>query len=235
MNPNPKLRILIIDDEVQIRRFLRINLELQGYIVYEALNGKSGIQLNAQHRPDLIILDLGLPDLDGLVVLQQIREWTQTPVLVLSVQDSDHAKVSALDLGADDYLTKPFSVDELLARLRVAFRHRQPKSETSIFECGRLQVDLAKRLVMIEGNPIKLSPIEYTLLKVMIQHVGKVLTHPQLLREVWGSEYIYETHYLRVYITQLRRKIEEDPSRPLIILTESGVGYRLVDDYSNNR
>jgi two-component system KDP operon response regulator KdpE len=222
------LQILIVDDEIQIRRLLRITLEANGYRVYETLTGHEAILKAAQVRPDLIILDMGLPDMDGLEVLQRLREWTKTPVIILSVRDKDHDKVSALDAGADDYLTKPFSMEELLARLRTAHRHALPQQEEIAFTSGRLQVDLARRLVTVEGAPVKLTPTEYALLRLMIQHAGKVLTHQQILRQVWGPEYIHETHYLRVYFAQLRQKIEANPALPAIILTEPGVGYRLL-------
>lgn len=221
------LQILIVDDELQIRRFLRISLEANGYVVHETATGQEGILKAAQLRPDLIILDMGLPDMDGLEVLKRLREWTQVPVIILSVRDSDHDKVAALDAGADDYLTKPFSMDELLARIRTAQRHAQPQQQNVIFTKGRLYVDLAHRLVTVNGEAVKLTPTEYALLRLLIQHAGKVLTHQQILRAVWGPEYIHETHYLRVYFAQLRQKIEANPALPDIILTESGVGYRL--------
>ncbi len=221
--------ILIADDEIQIRRFLQITLEASGYKVVETETGQDTLTKAARLRPDLIILDMGLPDMDGLEVLQHLREWTNTPVIILSVRDSDRDKVAALDFGADDYLTKPFSVDELLARVRVAQRHAiSADSEHEIFTVGSLKVDLTQRIVTVEGEPIKLSPTEYALLRLMIQHAGKVLTHRQILREVWGPEYVNETHYLRVYFAQLRQKIEDNPALPKILLTEPGVGYRLV-------
>jgi two-component system KDP operon response regulator KdpE len=220
--------VLVVDDETQIRRFLRISLEAHGYHVHEAANGRDALLKAAQIRPDLIILDLGLPDLDGQSVLLHLREWTQTPIIILSVQDSDQDKVAALDAGADDYLTKPFSVEELLARMRVAQRHALPHQEETVFHCGLIQVDLARRLVTRNGEPVKLTPTEYALLRLMIQHAGKVLTHQQILKAVWGAAYINETHYLRVYFAQLRQKLEDDPSLPKLILTEPGVGYRLV-------
>ncbi len=221
------LQLLIIDDEVQIRRFLRISLEANGYRVYETADGQEGILKTAQLRPDLVILDMGLPDMDGLEVLKRLREWTQTPVIILSVRDSDRDKVAALDAGADDYLTKPFSMDELLARIRTARRHAQPQPQEATFTSGHLHVDLTRRLVSVNGEAIKLTPTEYALLRLLIQHAGKVLTHQQILRAVWGPEYIQETHYLRVYFAQLRQKIEANPALPEIILTEPGVGYRL--------
>lgn len=221
--------VLVVDDEAQIRRFLRISLEANGYRVDETNNGQDAIARAAQLRPDLIILDLGLPDMDGLEVLKRLREWTKTPVIILSVRDANKDKISALDAGADDYLSKPFSVEELMARIRVAQRHAQPDVEDAVFTSGPLQVDLARRLVTVKGEPVKLTPTEYALLRLLIQNVGKVLTHRQILREVWGAEYVNETHYLRVYFAQLRQKIEEDPALPQIILTEPGVGYRLVE------
>ncbi len=224
------LQVLIIDDEVQIRRFLRVGLEANGYHTHETATGQSGIVKTAQLRPDLVILDMSLPDLDGLEVLKRLREWTNTPVIILSVRDSDQDKVAALDAGADDYLTKPFSVNELLARMRTALRHAQPKAELQIFTCGHLQVDLTKRLVTLRGEVVKVTPTEYALLRLLIQHAGKVLTHRQILREVWGPAYVTETHYLRVYFAQLRQKIEENPALPQIITTEPGVGYRLVTE-----
>lgn len=221
------LQVLIIDDEVQIRRFLRISLEAKGYQVHETVNGQDGILKTAQLRPDIVILDMSLPDMDGLEVLKRLREWTKMPVIILSVRDSDQDKVSALDAGADDYLTKPFSLDELMARLRAAQRHAQSEPEEQVFSCHNLRVDLTRRIVTVRDKPVKLTPTEYALLRLMIQHAGKVLTHQQILRSVWGPEYVNETHYLRVYFAQLRQKIEDDPAIPKIILTESGVGYRL--------
>ena len=222
------IKVLVIDDEPQIRRLLNITLEAQGYEVYEAGGGQEGIFLAAKLRPDLVILDLGLPDLDGVEVVRRLREWTQTPILILSVREGDQDKVGALDAGADDYLTKPFSTDELLARLRVALRHAQPAPDLPIFTSGDLQVDLTRRLVTVHGEPVKLTPTEYALLRLMIQHAGRVLTHRQILKEVWGPAYVDETHYLRVYFAQLRQKIEANPALPQLLLTEPGVGYRLA-------
>lgn len=224
------LQVLVIDDEVQIRRFLRISLAGSGYDAHEAADGATGILKAAQLRPDVIILDMGLPDMEGLDVLRRIREWTQTPVIILSVRDNDQDKVAALDAGADDYLTKPFSTDELMARIRVAVRHAAPAEETQVFRSGDLQVDLTRRLVTVKGEDVKLTPTEYALLRLMIQHTGKVLTHRQILREVWGREYEHEIHYLRVYFAQLRQKLEADPARPALIMTEPGIGYRLKAD-----
>lgn len=225
MNEGPC--VLVVDDELQIRRFLRITLEDNGYRVLECDTGEGAIREAARLRPDLVILDIGLPDLDGLEVLRRLREWTQTPVIMLSVRDSDHDKVAALDAGADDYLTKPFSLEELLARLRLAQRHAQPETASSVFESGPVRVDLTRRSVTRDGTPVKLTPTEYALLRLMIQHAGRVLTHRQILKEVWGPDYMDETHYLRVYFAQLRQKLEADPARPQLILTEPGVGYRL--------
>ena len=220
--------VLIIDDEIQIRRFLRISLEANQYQVQEAKTGRDGLEQAAVLRPDVIILDLGLPDLEGLEVLTRLREWSQTPVIVLTVRDRDIDKISLLDAGADDYLVKPFSPGELLARLRVALRHRQPAPETVVFQTGGLVVDLAHRQVTVNHEPVKLTTTEYAILRLFVQHAGKVLTHRQMLREVWGPAYVDQSHYLRVYIAQLRRKLETDPAAPELILTEPGVGYRLA-------
>ena len=221
-------RVLVVDDELQIRRFLRIALEANGYRVYETDRGGAAVQEAARLRPDVVILDIGLPDIDGLEVLRRLREWTATPVIMLSVRDADRDKVAALDAGADDYLTKPFSVDELLARLRVAQRHAQPGPLAAVFAQGDVTVDLSRRHVTKGDREVKLTPTEYALLRLLIQHAGKVLTHRQILKEVWGPEYMDETHYLRVYFGQLRQKLEDDPARPRLILTEPGVGYRLA-------
>jgi two-component system KDP operon response regulator KdpE len=220
--------VLIIDDEAQIRRFVRISLASNGYRVHEAVTGSEGLAQAAMLRPDVVILDLGLPDQDGLQVLRQLREWSQVPVIVLSVRDADMDKITLLDGGADDYLTKPFSMGELLARLRVAQRHNQPAPETSVFKNARLTVDLARRSVTVDGEAVKLTKTEYALLRLFVQHAGQVLTHSQILREVWGPAYANETHYLRVYIAHLREKLEKDPSNPELVLTEPGVGYRLA-------
>ncbi len=221
-------RVLVVDDELQIRRFLRITLEANGYQVYEAGTGHDAIQEVARVRPDLLILDMGLPDMDGLDVLQRLREWTTIPTIILSVRDADSTKVAALDAGADDYLTKPFSLDELLARLRVAQRHAQPGERSAVFTVGNVTVDLAHRHVTKSGEMVRLTPTEYALMRLLIQHAGRVLTHRQILKEVWGPEYVEETHYLRVYFAQLRQKLEDDPARPKLIQTEPGVGYRLA-------
>jgi two-component system KDP operon response regulator KdpE len=219
--------ILIVDDEVQIRRLLRVTLEASGYRVFEAATGQEGIVEAAQRRPDAIILDIGLPDTDGVSVLKRLREWSHAPVIILSVREGEEDKVSALDQGADDFMTKPFSTAELLARLRVALRHAQPVAENSVFRSGPLEVDMASRRVSVKGKEIKLTPTEYSLLRLLVRSAGKVVTHRQILREVWGPTYGEQTHYLRVYMAHLREKIEADPSRPELLLTESGIGYRL--------
>ena len=220
--------ILIIDDEAPIRRFLRISLTSNDYRVEEAPSGREGLEKAARLRPDIVILDLGLPDEDGLSILKQLREWSRVPVIVLSVRDRDEDKIALLDAGADDYLTKPFSIGELLARLRLAQRHAQPETDSAVFQTGALKVDLSRRLVTLNDEPVKLTTTEYALLRLFIQHAGKVLTHTQILREVWGLPYVEETHYLRVYIAHLRRKLEADPANPKLLITEPGVGYRLV-------
>jgi two-component system KDP operon response regulator KdpE len=220
--------ILIVDDEVQIRRFLRISLEANNYHVDEAENGEAALAQAALHRPDVIILDMNLPDIAGVEVLRRLREWASTPVIMLSVRAADLDKVSALDAGADDYLTKPFSTVELLARLRVALRHSQPPAQQPVFTAGDVQIDLTRRLVTRRGEPVKLTPTEYALLRLLVQHAGRVLTHRQILKEVWGPQYVDEIHYLRVYFGQLRQKLEENPAMPKLIVTEPGVGYRLV-------
>jgi two-component system KDP operon response regulator KdpE len=220
--------VLIIDDEVQIRRLLRVTLEANGYRVLEAASGQEGLVEAAQGRPDVIVLDLGLPDMDGATVLKRLREWSQAPVLVLSVREGESDKVSALDLGADDFMTKPFSTAELLARLRVAQRHAQPIADNAVFCCGQLQVDLSSRIVTLKGQEVKMTPTEYSLLRLLVRNAGKVVTHRQILKEVWGPSYLEQTHYLRVYVAHLREKIEADPSRPELLITEAGVGYRLM-------
>jgi two-component system KDP operon response regulator KdpE len=222
--------VLIIDDEIAIRRFLRISLEAHGYQVHEAATGQAGLEEAAQLRPDAVILDLALPDQDGLAVLKRLREWSRVPVVVLSVRDQEEDKVALLDAGADDYLTKPFSPGELLARLRTAQRHTLPVPDSAVFQTGPLTVDLTRRLVTLQGEPVKLTATEYALLRLFIQNAGKVLTHTQLLREVWGPEYMEETHYLRVYLAHLRHKLEVDPAHPKLLLTEPGIGYRLALD-----
>jgi two-component system KDP operon response regulator KdpE len=226
MNP---AKILVIDDEAAIRRFLKISLEADGFAYLEASSGQEGLAMAASHRPDLIVLDLGLPDLDGLTILKRIREWSGAPVIILTVKDAERDKVSLLDAGADDYLTKPFSVPELIARIRVALRHSQPQDSDTPFRSGTIEVDLAKRTVARDGLPVKLTATEYDLLRLLVKNAGRVLTQTQLLKEVWGPQAVEQTQYLRVFIGQLRKKLEVDPSRPRLILTEPGIGYRLSD------
>jgi two-component system KDP operon response regulator KdpE len=226
MNTRPL--ILIVDDEPQIRRLLTVMLEANGYRVLSAGSGQEGLVLAAQHQPALMILDLGLPDLPGQDVLRRLREWTQSPVIVLSVRDDEKGKVAALDGGADDYVTKPFNSDELLARVRVALRHATNREETALVQAKNLVMDLASRRVTVAGVEVKLSKTEYELLRLLARHAGKVLTHRQILREVWGPGHENDTHYLRVYIAHLREKIENHPESPELILTELGVGYRFL-------
>lgn len=219
-------RILVVDDERPIRRFLSASLGTH-YLVSEAANGAEAIQLVAAERPDLVILDLGLPDLDGVEVTRRLREWTQVPIIIVSVREQEADKIAALDAGADDYLTKPFGAGELMARIRVALRRAVQGENEPIFSNGNLVVDLTHRLVTIQSQPVTLTPTEYDLLKSLIKYAGKVLTHRQLLRTVWGTTYENDTHILQVNISNLRRKIEPDPARPVHIITEPGVGYRL--------
>lgn len=220
------LRILVVDDEKSIRRYLVTSLTAKEHEVIEAGSGEEALKVAAQEHPDLIILDLGLPDLDGVEVTRRLRSWTQTPVIILSVRDLEDDKVGALDAGADDYLTKPFGLSELMARIRVAMRHAVMSTPEPVFECGNLVVDLARREVNLAGERVALTPTEYDLLRVLVQNAGRVLTHNQLLRQVWGTAYEQESHLLRVNISNLRRKIESNPDRPEYILTEPGVGYR---------
>lgn len=226
-------RILVIDDEAGIQRFLKIALEGSSYEVLQAETGQQGLEIASLRNPDLILLDLGLPDGSGLEILRRLREWSRIPVIVLSVQDAEQDKVSALDYGADDYLTKPFGIQELLARIRVAMRRWSEinqKDLSSQFIAGHLKVDRTRRLVWKGDELIKLTKTEFKFLALLIQHAGKVLTHRQILCEIWGADYIGETHYLQVYISLLRRKLELDPSQPRLFLTEPGVGYRLNVD-----
>jgi two-component system KDP operon response regulator KdpE len=221
--------ILVIEDDPPMRRFLRTGLGAQGFQVFEAETGRQGLVEAGVRKPDLVILDLGLPDLDGVDVVKAIRGWTQLPILILSARDAEQDKIEALDAGADDYLVKPFGLGELLARLRVALRHSAlaPAAQEEPFSTGNLRVDLQKRLVYVDDEEIHLTPIQYRLLAVLVKHAGKVLTHRQLLKEVWGPAYVDHAHYLRIYMSQLRQKLEADPTRPRYLLTESGVGYRL--------
>lgn len=226
---NSTLKILVVDDERPIRRFLSASLGNR-YQVLEAENGNQAIQLAALHHPDVIILDLGLPDMDGADVTRHLREWSQVPIIVVSVRDSEQDKVAVLDAGADDYLTKPFGMSELLARIRVALRHsNKVEEETVIFQNDDLFVDFIKREVRVNGQNVTLTPTEYNILRTLINHTGRVLTHQQLIREVWGGSYEADSHLLRVNVSNLRRKIESDPLRPRHIITEPGVGYRLKE------
>lgn len=222
------VKILVVDDEPSIVKLLRVSLEAHGYAVQTATTGQEALQIAASTKPEVIILDLGLPDLHGLQVIERLREWSKTPIIVLTVQDSEEDKVQALDAGADDYLTKPFGVPELLARLRVALRHANPEVETPIFENGPLEIDRAGHVVKVAGKVIKLTATEYDILNVLARHAGKVVTHRVLLREVWGPNAVEHTQYLRVYLGQVRRKLAVDEQTPEFIVTESGVGYRLV-------
>jgi two-component system, OmpR family, KDP operon response regulator KdpE len=221
---------LVIDDEVQIRRLLRVVLESADYLVHEAETAAQGLTGAATRRPDVVLLDLGLPDSDGVNVLRRLREWSQVPVLVLSGRDDEEGKVAALDAGADDYVTKPFSSAELLARLRAAQRKTRPLEEESIFSIDNLTIDLAARLVKRDGTEVKLTGTEYALLRLFITHAGRVLTHRQILREIWGPKSEEHRQYLRVYVTHLRQKIEINPSAPKLIKTEPGIGYRFQLD-----
>jgi two-component system KDP operon response regulator KdpE len=223
-----KEKILVVDDEAPIRRFLSLTLESQGYRVFEAASGGEAISLAAAEKPDVVMLDLGLPDMDGIEVTRLLREWTRAPIIILSVRGAEKDKIAALDAGADDYLTKPFGTGELLARLRAAVRRSARVPDSPVFTSGSLTVDLSRRLVSLAGNEVSLTPNEYDLLRALVAGAGKVLTHRQLLREVWGPEYGDELHMLHVNVSNLRHKIEADPSRPHLIVTEPGVGYRLI-------
>jgi two-component system KDP operon response regulator KdpE len=226
----PTPLILLIEDEPQMRRFLRAALGAQDYRLVEATTAREGLAQAASRNPDVILLDLGLPDRDGLEVTRELRQWSTIPVIVLSARGREQDKVAALDLGADDYLTKPFGVEELLARIRVALRHATlPPGGTpeAVFEAGDVRVDLVKREVRRDGQEVHLTPTEYKLLTLLIRHAGKVLTHRQMLKEVWGTNYAEQSHYVRVYMAQLRQKLEADPARPRLLVTEPGVGYRL--------
>jgi two-component system KDP operon response regulator KdpE len=225
--------VLVIEDEAQIRRFLRATLMANGYRLIEATTAQEGLMQAATRQPEIVILDLGLPDLDGLEVTRRLREWTTLPIIVLSARGQERDKIAALDAGADDYVTKPFGVGELLARMRVALRHATRTTQdldTPTFAVGALRVDLAQRRVSLAEKEVHLTPLEYRLLAMLVRYAGKVVTHRQLLHEVWGPGYAQQTHYLRVYMGQLRHKLEADPARPRYLLTEPGVGYRLQTD-----
>jgi len=222
--------ILLIEDEPQMRRFLRITLQSKGYRLVETETGGEGLLQAASRNPDVVLLDLGLPDMDGLEVTTRLREWTQTPIIIISAREQEMDKVKALDAGADDYLTKPFSASELLARIRVALRHalrQRSGRQEPVFSLYNLRVDLAQRQVFLDNKEVHLTPIEYKLLTTLIRHAGKVITHRQLLTEVWGAAHVNEVQYLRVYMTQLRHKLENDPARPRFLMNEPGIGYRL--------
>jgi two-component system, OmpR family, KDP operon response regulator KdpE len=225
--------IVVIEDDPQIRRFLRTGLTSHGFEVHEADNGKAGLTAAENRKPDLVILDLGLPDLDGVEVVKRLRQWTSVPVVVLSARLTEGDKIAALDAGADDYLTKPFGLGELLARLRVALRHANMtarQDHDGLFAVANMKVDLVHRRVHVGDREAHLTPIEYRLLTVLVRNAGKVLTHRQLLKEVWGPSHVEHNHYLRIYMANLRHKLEADPARPRFLLTEAGVGYRLADE-----
>ena len=222
------LRVLVIDDEPQIRKLLKVSLGAHGYDVHESMSGMDSVVQAADIKPDLVILDLGLPDIDGKEVVRRLREWSDVPILILTARDQEKEKIDALDAGADDYITKPFSMGELLARMRVSVRRSAHVGEDPVIQCGDLSIDQAQRRVMVDAQEIKLTPTEYDIIKILAQNAGKVLTHRQLLKAVWGDTYSDDTHYIRVYIGQLRRKIEPNPTQPRYIVTESGVGYRLM-------
>jgi two-component system KDP operon response regulator KdpE len=226
----PALRVLVVDDEASIRKFLRASLTAHDYQVYEAATGQDALAAVLAHRPDLMILDLGLPDIEGIEVTRQLREWSQIPIIILSVREHESEKVAALDAGADDYLTKPFGISELLARMRAALRRRLAESDAPLFTTGELTVDLARHVVTVAGQEVQLTPTEYDLLRVLVTNAGKVITHRQLLHQVWGVAYEQEAHLLRVNISNLRHKLEADPTRPRYIVTEPGVGYRLREE-----
>ena len=225
---NSGLRILVIDDETQIIKFLKVSLGSHGFEIDEAVNGADGIARVAAGKPDLIIVDLGLPDMDGKSVVKAIREWSSTPIIVLSAREQEKEKVEAFEAGADDYVTKPFGIGELIARIRVAIRHTTPGESDPLLTCGNLLVDLSLHRVSIDGREVKLTPTEFAIIKLLARHQGKVLTQKQILKAVWGNEYLEDTHYVRIYVAQLRRKIEPNPTQPQYIITESGIGYRLI-------
>ncbi|MBK5275977.1 MAG: response regulator [Desulfuromonadales bacterium] len=230
MNTENLPRILVIDDELAIRRFLHTVLSSEEFSLHEAENGHAGLAAAAAFRPDVILLDLGLPDLDGIEVIKRIREWSQVPIIVLSVRDRENDKIDALDAGADDYLTKPFGVGELLARIRAALRRSLQEIPEPVFTSNDLQVDLGSRRVTVNDADIALTPTEYDILRLLVTHAGKVMTHTQILKQIWGIAYLEQPHVLRVNVSNLRRKIEADPSRPRHIITEPGVGYRLKQE-----
>ncbi len=221
------MSVLVIDDEVQIRRLLHVSLEKQGFTVDEAASGEDGLRMVMSRKPDVVLLDLGLPDRDGAQILAELRSWSTVPVIILSVRNTEEEIVRLLDAGADDYLIKPFNTGELVARMRVALRHRGPQETETVFRSGRLRVDLANREVSAAGKAVKLTPTEYAFLRILVQHAGRIVTQGQILKEVWGPHAEEDTNYLRVYVTGLRKKIEENPQLPELLITEPGVGYRL--------
>lgn len=225
--------VLLVEDEIQMRRFLKIALESEGYRLVETETAVDGLSQAASRNPDAVLLDLGLPDMDGLEFIRRLREWSQVPVIVISAREQEHDKIRALDSGADDYLTKPFGVGELLARIRVAIRHAETQKsglEESVFMAEDLRIDYPARQVFLSDREVHLTPLEYRLLHVLVRHAGKVVTHRQLLKEVWGPSYVEHTHYLRVYMTQLRHKLEKDPARPRFLINEPGIGYRFKSE-----
>lgn len=224
-------RVLVVEDEPEVRKFIRASLSSHGYRVIEAASASEAVALSTSHNPELILLDLGLPDGDGIELTKRLREWSKVPIIVISARGCEEDKVAALDAGADDYLTKPFGVNELLARMRVAQRHAnsQGAENAQTYELGELHIDLTRREVLRAGEPVHLTKTEYKLLVLLARHAGKVLTHRQILKEIWGPSYATQTHYVRVQMAELRKKIEADPSRPRLLVTEPGVGYRLRD------
>ncbi|OLC12971.1 MAG: DNA-binding response regulator [Candidatus Rokubacteria bacterium 13_1_40CM_69_27] len=225
--------VVLIEDEPQIRRFLRVTLTGQGYRLFEATTGADGLVEVGSRQPDVVIVDLGLPDIDGIDVIRRLREWTAVPIIVLSARGQERDKVTALDAGADDYVSKPFGASELVARIRVALRHTAGASheaDDAAFKVGELRMDLLRRQVFVGDREVRLTPIEYKLLTTLVRHAGKVVTHQQLLREVWGPTHTDQAHYVRVYMAHLRHKLEAEPARPRYLLTEPGVGYRLAAD-----
>jgi two-component system KDP operon response regulator KdpE len=232
---NAKLVIVAIEDDLQISRFLRTSLSAYGFQLLQAESGERGLIEIGTRKPDLVILDLGLPRMDGIEVIHWIRQWSMLPIIVLSARSQEHDKIAALDAGADDYLTKPFSIGELLARIRVSLRHSAQIAgdapEATLFNCADLHVDLLRRSVHVGDQEIHLTPIEYRLLAVLIQNAGKVMTHRQLLKQVWGPSYVEHAHYVRIYMRQLRQKLETDPTQPRYLETEAGIGYRLQVDF----
>ena len=229
----PEPAVVLIEDEPQIRRFLRATLTGQGYRLFEATTGADGLVEVGSRQPDVVVIDLGLPDMDGIDVIRRLREWTAVPIIVLSARGQERDKVTALDAGADDYVSKPFGVSELLARIRVALRHvagASHEADEAAFRVGELQVDLLRRQVAVGGAEVRLTPTEYKLLTTLIRHAGKVVTHQQLLRDVWGPAHTEQAHYVRIYMAHLRHKLEAEPARPRYLLTEPGVGYRLAVD-----